>query len=75
MNVNMHFSPSYFSHIHFLFNPSPAFNFFLLNLECIRNRVLLYSTGYYIQVPGINHNEKEYQKRMYICIKRSHLAI
>lgn len=42
MNVNMRFSPSYFSHIHFLFNPSLAFNFFLLNLECIHNRVLLY---------------------------------
>ena len=26
------------------------------------NKVLLYSTGHYIQHPVINHNEKEYKK-------------
>ena len=31
----------------------------LLHLEWI-NKVLLYSTGSYIQSPGINHNGKEY---------------
>ena len=39
-------------------------------LECI-NKVLLYSTGNYIQTPGINHKGKEYKKRMYICIQLS----
>ena len=32
----------------------------LLHLEWIDNKVLLYSTGKYIQSPGINHNGKEY---------------
>ena len=27
------------------------------------NNVLLYSTGNYVQCPGINHNRKEYKKR------------
>ena len=40
----------------------------LLHLEWIDNKVLLYSTGNYIQFPGINHNAKEYKKRMYICV-------
>ena len=35
----------------------------LLYIEWINNKVLLYSTGNYIQYPIINHNEKEY-----ICI-------
>ena len=30
--------------------------------EWINNKVLLYSTGNYIQYPGINHNGKEYEK-------------
>ena len=30
------------------------------------NKVLLYSTGNYIQSPGINLNGKEY-KKMYVC--------
>ena len=34
----------------------------LLHLEWINNRVLLHSTGNYIQYPGINHNGKEYKK-------------
>ena len=34
----------------------------LLNTEWINNKVLLYSTGNYIQYPGINHNGKESEK-------------
>ena len=34
----------------------------LLYIECIHNKVLLYSTGNYIQYPVINHNGKEYEK-------------
>ena len=37
-------------------------------IEWINNEVLLYSTSNYIQSPGINYNEKEYKKRMYICV-------
>ena len=33
------------------------------------NKVLLYSTGNYIQSPGIDHNGKEYfEKKVYMCI-------
>ena len=32
----------------------------LLHIEWINNKVLLYSTGNYIQYPVIKHNEKEY---------------
>ena len=31
------------------------------------NKVLLYSTGNYIQYPVINHNGKEYEKSIYMC--------
>ena len=31
-------------------------------IEWINNKVLLYSTGNYIQYPGTNHNGKEYKK-------------
>ena len=34
-------------------------------------QVLLYSTGNYIQYPMINHNAKEYEKRIYLCITES----
>ena len=34
----------------------------LLHLEWINNKVLIYSTGNYIQYPVINHNGKEYKK-------------
>ena len=40
----------------------------LLHLEWINNKVLLYSTGNYIQYPVINHNGKEYEKRMHMCV-------
>ena len=32
------------------------------------NKVLLYSTGNYIQYPMINHNGKEYGKNTYVCV-------
>ena len=31
----------------------------------------LYSTGNYIQYPGINFNGKEYKKNVYICVNES----
>ena len=34
----------------------------LVYIEWIDNKVLLYSTGNYIQYPMINHNGKEYEK-------------
>ena len=34
----------------------------LLYIEYINNKVLLYSTGNYIQYPVINHNGKQYEK-------------
>ena len=39
----------------------------LLHMEWINNKVLLYSTGNYIQYPVINHNGKEYEKE-YISV-------
>ena len=41
----------------------------LLYIEWINNKVLLYSTGNYIQYPMINYNGKEYE--IYICITAS----
>ena len=41
----------------------------LLYIGWINNKVLLYSTGNYIQYPVINHNGKEYEKDcIYICV-------
>ena len=34
----------------------------LLDIEWINSKFLLYSTGNYIQCPGMNHNGKEYEK-------------
>ena len=34
----------------------------LLYVGWINNKVLLYSTGNYVQYPVINHNGKEYKK-------------
>ena len=34
----------------------------LLHLEWINNKVLLYSTGNYVQYPVMNHSGKEYKK-------------
>ena len=46
----------------------------LLYIEWISNKVLLHSTGHYVQYPVINHNGKEYEKEciyIYICIIES----
>ena len=45
----------------------------LLYLGCINNKVLMYSTGSYIQYPMINHDGKEFKKKMneYIYITES----
>ena len=40
----------------------------LIYLEWINNKVLLYSTGNYIQYPVINHNGKEYEEYIYTHI-------
>ena len=41
-------------------------------IEKINNKVLLYSTGNYIQHPMINHNGKELKKKnVYMCITES----
>ena len=40
----------------------------LLYIEWINNKVLLSSTGNYIQYPEINHNGKECKKTMYIYV-------
>ena len=41
----------------------------LLYMGWISNKVLLHSTGNYIQYPVINHNGKEYKKKcMYVCV-------
>ena len=39
----------------------------LVYIGWINNKVLLYSTGNYIQYPVINHNRKEYEKE-YVCM-------
>ena len=39
----------------------------LLYIGWIKNKVLLYSTGNYIQHPVTNHNGKGYEKE-YICV-------
>ena len=49
----------------------------LLYIERIKNKVVLYSTGNYIQYPMINHMEKNIYKKdcvyiyIYICITES----
>ena len=44
----------------------------LVCIEWKNNKVLLYSTGNYIQYPVINCNRKEYEKEyIYICITES----
>ena len=40
----------------------------LLYIELINNKVLLYSTGNYIQYPLINYNVKENEEECNICI-------
>ena len=43
----------------------------LLYIGWINNKVLLYSPGNNIQYPVINHNGKEYEKNIYVCITES----
>ena len=43
----------------------------LLYLERINNKALLYSSGNYIQSSGIDHDGKEYKKRLYMCIYKT----
>ena len=43
----------------------------IIYVKWLNNKVLLYSTGNYIQYPILNHNGKEYEKEsiyMYKCI-------
>ena len=41
----------------------------LLYTEWLNNKVLLYSTGNYIQYLMINHNGEEYEKEyIYVCV-------
>ena len=52
----------------------------LLYREWINNKVLLYSTGNYVQYPVINYIGKEYEKEciyiyIYIYIKLDHFAV
>ena len=43
-----------------------------LFIEWIKNKVLIYSTGNYVQYPVINHNGKEYKnENVYMCITES----
>ena len=43
----------------------------LLCTGWINNKVLLYSTGNYMQYPVTNHNGKEYEKKVCTCITAS----
>ena len=43
----------------------------LLHTGWINNKVALYSTGNYIQYPGINRMEKSMNKNAYMCITES----
>ena len=43
----------------------------LLHIEWISNKVLLYSSGNYIQSPGINHNENNIKNNVYVYINES----
>ena len=48
----------------------------LLHLKLIDNKVLLYSTGTYIQSPGIDHDGKIFLKsNVYIHVWLSHFAV
>ena len=38
----------------------------LVYIDRLINKVLMFSAGNYIQFPVINHNEKEYEKYMFI---------
>ena len=40
----------------------------LLHLEWINNKVLIHSTGNYMEYPVINHNGKNTKKNVYMCV-------
>ena len=40
----------------------------LLDIGCTNNKILLCSTGNYIQYPVINHKDKEYERDMCINV-------
>ena len=44
----------------------------LVYTEWINNKVILYTTGNYIQYPVINHSGKNMKKNVYVCL--SHFA-
>ena len=46
----------------------------LLYRGWINNKVLLYSTGNYIQYPMINHNGKQYSKKVFKKKKRKNIS-
>ena len=39
-----------------------------ITYKMMDDKFLLYSTGNYIQCPGINHNGKEFLKKEHICV-------
>ena len=41
----------------------------LLYIGWMNNKLLLYTTGNYIQYPVIDHNGKEYEKEYILCIR------
>ena len=47
----------------------------LWHWEWISNEVLLYSTGNSIQSLGIDHDRRQYEKRMYMCIYEEYIYI
>ena len=42
-------------------------SYYIADLLHIDNKVILYSTGNYIQYPGRNHSRKEYRKNVPMC--------
>ena len=47
----------------------------LFHLDWISNEVLLNSTGNYIQPLGIDHDGRQYEKKMYIYVGLGHSAV
>ena len=47
----------------------------LVYSEWINNKVLLYSTGEYIQYPVLNHNGRQYKKECIYNVQLNHFAV
>ena len=47
----------------------------LLHTEWINKKILLYSTGNYIQCPVINHHGEEYKTRMCMFVQLNHCDV